>query len=684
MNKSQAIMYSQIMKLLIALEEPISINAIAALLDVSTNDVNQFCVTIQSLLIGFTHNDNTSPIDLAGKKLHKRHLSNGLSPPLNLKYFGGLQEHDAFLLGHMMRHIEDHLKVAEVPFLGYTEGDWDIFYAPDIPRILKGAVSESLWYSCHYLVAHALKIKEEHLKKKYTSIIRKLVFSLARPLLEFTASTGVVLDLDALEKWSPKIFSLPASPTSKDLKTARGLGQSLTAMIACLDHYMCRETPEINCLSRVCSRLYRRICKGTLHPEIMMEAAVAIRHEDECSCADYNFGCGTEGVGIAAKIVKADPTPANKGVLARCLRVTAQDLYRKRGVRMAEGAVSLYRRLASEDQSYTLDLIRSLLTWVHVLSRKRLDVGPMLNEALDLCRALVSDSQGSSPIPTRELAFALLKAGDLSRRIEIDPPCDYYHESSEVVRNLNATWPSPKHAGWHLHVLKETATEMEANSEASYVRGIITSGEALPVYLESLNLVRELARTDPAVYRALALSNMVNYGSLLIKHQRFDEALPPLEECVTILSCQRDAGRLDLETESLLSDSLRLLSECFTAQGKWAEALSTALESKNAAERVLKHDDDLMYQRDLGKAYKQYALCLAASDQLETALIYSARAVAVYTSVILDEGSEWHPPPPSEKSDEDLLEELQLFHRLCVRRNNRKSRALLTTAPTTA
>ncbi|TFK22874.1 hypothetical protein FA15DRAFT_757670 [Coprinopsis marcescibilis] len=650
--------YEAVVGMIVVLFEPLSPHAIASILgpeDISLDDVCQLLVKIQPLLRDYTPNDLQRPVLFRQETIREYFTHDAPSP-----YRFDPEMQHSYLLRLLINHIHNQLTPSNLPFLGYSTGEWDIFTIPSIPVVPKQGVPDTLWYSCHQLVFHAVGITKEHLK--YNRALRDLILSRLRPLLEFTASTGKVFQLDLLTVWDSHLLIVPASK-SQDLRVLRKAANSLFAMANCLEEGTCRDDEAVR-LSQVSIPMYRKILSCYHDPDIQQELAYAIRQScicfDSLERSDESLAYAMEAVGVARQLVSSNPHICGyENVLARTLRSATFPVGKLRSlndaITVAEEGVAIHRRLAMMHKEYEPDLARSLqnLADQYASADQETDAFEAIEEALTINRRWIAEYPGVVAWE-HEIGFVLQDLAHIHTTFgHLEKGMQYDREAINLLTRLYATSRTVKHAAdlsWSLHTISENYAELGQHEMA--VDGL----------RQAVEIRRELAGVHPREHEPRLSYSLHAYADVLGKLRLFEEALGAIREAIDI-DRRRVADSGGLEPQNALAASCYMYGLILGSAERYKEAMIPALEA------IALYRKPGAEQRYLGYALRHYAWYLAASGEYDLARRHAQEGIQIFARIL----SEWVGPIDHVDVVRDRLElaMLHLFNRLCKRRGKR-------------
>ncbi|TFK17154.1 TPR-like protein [Coprinopsis marcescibilis] len=195
--------YTILMGALVTLEEPLSRRGLAELyapVGVTEDDVHRMCMLIRPLLQNYSKDDPTRPIRLLHLSVQE-YLAQRAPRPFRID----CEVPNSKLVKLCLLAIQRELTPANVPFLGYSDGEWawDMNYmleqTPKIPDTGRTSLPELLWYSIQYFDKHWRSLREEA-NEEHTSLLREIIVDNPRPLLEVVVSTRSMINIISFER----------------------------------------------------------------------------------------------------------------------------------------------------------------------------------------------------------------------------------------------------------------------------------------------------------------------------------------------------------------------------------------------------------------------------------------------------------------------------------------------------
>ncbi|TFK20735.1 hypothetical protein FA15DRAFT_759160 [Coprinopsis marcescibilis] len=486
--------YTILMGALVTLKEPLSRRGLAELYapdGVTGDDVHRMCMLIRTLLQNYSKDDLTRPIRLLHLSVEED-LAQRAPRPFRID----CEAHNSKLVKLCLLAIPRELTPANVPILGYSDGDWawDVMERPrKIPVVGRTSLPELLWYSIQYFDTHWRSLREEA-DEENTTLLRAIFVDNPRPLLEVVVSTRSMIDIISFER---KVS--PCRPPS--LALARWRAKIYVSLSRCLWSAIERETEALPLLQEAVG-LYAPYKDEKPETTMELEFARSLAWLAQCQ---WSLGC---------------PDDALPHV---------------------EEALPISRRLAlTHANEARVALTHPLDTKRHVLRAMN-----QFNEACDIDMELVDlyrELAVGQPEKFQDrLALALLNLA--SSLIECKKP------EEAIVVSLEGVEFSRKH-------MNESSLAALLHNHAGYVGDAGRPAEAVECCQEAVEIGRRFARNNPEEMTAiLTLSrSLVRLARYLYVCDRVPEAIPFSREAIEI--CHRLAAMYPSIFELDLVDSL--------------------------------------------------------------------------------------------------------------------------------
>ncbi|TFK23728.1 hypothetical protein FA15DRAFT_447486 [Coprinopsis marcescibilis] len=557
-------LYHTVVGAIVTLKEPLSPAAIVSIYDghegLDIASVQAICTRMGPFLLNQDSTDIHKPIRLINDSI-KIYLTSRAPSPYRIDS----KKQNLDLGRLLLLTIGKQLNKTNVPILGYTEGEWDIFHVPGIPLLKKGDIVEPLWYSCKFLLHHLLAIPSDLFQKSHVTLVTEILFPNIRSFLEVTASLGeVVPDLQALVQ--------SISPPGSKLTTlfpswAEPLAQCLFSMATCLDE--CCRSQEAVLIIEHAVQLRQQICEVTQDSGAREALALAMRMHAIClySLSRYEsmLEIAQEGIKISRELMTVDedrflPT------LVKMLRTLASTLSKngyKSAVEVATEAVEACRKLVNVDANkYEPDLAVCLHVLATSLSACERYSGAekALSETTEVYRRVIAlepntlSYQTELPMVLEDRATALEK---LSQR---DKAIDMRREAVALTRTLL----SMDH-----QYQRNLCDSLDSLSIAYY--WCHRYHDAIEAVEEVVPLRRDLVSQDPKTYEstlATSLYDLALYHECLGNHTKAIEFGEAAAEIQARLAAARTSPTIELS----LRDSFHNLFIAYNACGRYAEA----------------------------------------------------------------------------------------------------------------
>ncbi|TFK17480.1 TPR-like protein [Coprinopsis marcescibilis] len=469
--------YRRVMGSIVTLREPLSSHGLALLYEpdgLALSMIENLCKSLQPLLQNYDPKDPQKPI-------HLLHLSvrEFLTKRAPLPYRLETAENHTKLSLLSLLLIKNNITRHTMPFLGYTEGQWDIHSIPNIPTIAKDAIPEPIWYALRFVVDHTLEVGPGNTEASHLTLLRDVMFCNPRPLLEATAAIGSVVDLPRARKWLES-----AGPNTLDESSLRSLAKALSDIASCLEDG---------------------------------------KHGGE------GLPAAQEAVSVLGQIASSDPDPSIQRDLALSLRVASKSLVARQrypdALRCIEDAVTLTRQSAPMNlAAFRLPLVQ-FLRWqgkVLITLERPDDAVRVCGEALRMCRDISTEN---TVIPKVELAYTLFaQAWNLSE-------CQRHSEGVELLAEAVATFRGL--------VLEDAPAFLEhltnaLYNHASYLTDMDRHEEALGPIEEALSVYRELAENIPGEFDGVLAATLHQRAITLGQLERYSDVSVPILEAIAI------------------------------------------------------------------------------------------------------------------------------------------------------
>ncbi|TFK23050.1 TPR-like protein [Coprinopsis marcescibilis] len=519
--------YNIVMGALVTLHEPLSCQGLAALYEpagITESDVHRVCTLVRPLLKGYSKDSPRQPICLLHLSVQEYLVQQAPQP-----YRIDCAVHHRRLSRLSLLVIQKDLTPDnDIPHLGYSEGDWvwgiPMPYIPFVPTLLRGSISEHLWYSIRYASAHERHGGSEKVDDEHEALLRDVVVDNSRAFLEMAASTGSMVDIILLQR-----KALPNG--TQDIAHARWMAKAYFSMAVCL--YGAKRKAEALPLFQEVVSLYR------LHKD-----------EDPSLSVELEFATGLTWLGDCLEFIDRsdDALPLVEEALSVFRRLSLTHPY----IPGEEASVD------AENVQVQLGWTLESLAWSLFACGRHDEAIPLGNEAIEVRRQLaakdptqkayLADSLHNHAtylegVGRRDEAIALAQESlDMRRELGLENPERFADKLSESMRKLAYNLYSSDQLDEAI-TLSQEMVEIDrrlAENDASYNRDLAFSLFDHALYLRSVGRTAEAVghlteavairrQLDPDVYLAYCLADLA-YS--LNACDRWEEAIPLSEEAI--------------------------------------------------------------------------------------------------------------------------------------------------------
>ncbi|TFK23890.1 hypothetical protein FA15DRAFT_670093 [Coprinopsis marcescibilis] len=537
--------------------------------------------------------------------------------------------HRSRLFKHLLTVIHTQLDYVNIPILGYTTGDWNIFEVPAIPLLDKQDIPEELWYACKHAGAYATAVSLKH--TPLDAFLDTVVLSNSRALLEITSSMGSCLTGVQLIMMSSLIKSrLESTFTQDHVHGLREVAQSLYVISCCLDDAL--RIDEASTAAKGAISIYRRITTCTTNPKMKEEMALAMRLSSRCLSElghhEEYLNLSKEALGIAKELTSIDPHgfEITHATLLRnhSYALQAQGEH-KLGVELAEEAVAIVRKLsAAHPQTYDIDLASSLysLAYHYNTCEKNEAALKVGDESVALYRRW---ERSSSPLQRANRLSSL--AGALANQAIYLANTKHTSRSIRRSKEAIAIWRRILEDGIVRHARIEADLAYTLHSLAYHLRNCDRNLEAIEAIEESLSLRRRLVETSIGSLGTLEVhmaDSLHNYAALLADLKRTDEAITAGLKAISIrrryLAIYRNEGVIPIKPIVLETDlawSLHNIADHYYTCDRYQDAVASVTEAVQIRRKLVDRDPaNTEYNSSLAVSlhnYSRYQLSANAS-----------------------------------------------------------------------
>ncbi|TFK17174.1 TPR-like protein [Coprinopsis marcescibilis] len=585
---------------LVTLEEPLSRRGLAELYapdGVTEDDVHRMCMFIRPLLQNYSKDDPTRPIRLLHLSVQE-YLAQRAPRPFRID----CEVHNSKLVKLCLLAIQRELTPANVPFLGYSDGDWawDVMESPrNIPIVGRTSLPELIWYSIQYFDKHWRSLREDA-DEEHTTLLRAIIVDNLRPLLEVVVSTRSMIDIISFERkvlpCGPPSLSLARGRAKIYVSLARSLGtagrsvEALPLLQEAVGLYALRkdEKPETT------MELEFAVCLAWLAQSVWHFGRPddALPHVEEALTISRRLALSHVN---EARVALTHPLETKRRVLGAMKQYSeACDI----DVEL----VDLYRELAvGHPERFQYRLASALWNLASSLGncKKNKEAIVVNQEAIGLLRKSLDDS-GLATVLQNHVVYV----GNAGR---VDEAVKCGQEAVEIQRRLARDNPEEFNAdlAHSLHNL------------ALYLNGCGRATEAIPYSCDAIEILRGLAAKNPSIFDPDLASSLYNHVLYVRKTGRADEVVECCQEAVEI---QRRLVRDNPEEFNAdLAQSLHNLAYDLDVCGRAPEAVPYSCEAIEIRRRLAAKDPSI-FELDLADSLHNHAIYLETLGRLQEAL----------------------------------------------------------------
>ncbi|TFK16900.1 TPR-like protein [Coprinopsis marcescibilis] len=557
--------YTILMGTLVTLEEPLSRCGLAELYapdGITEDDVHRMCMLIRPLLQNYSKDDLTWPIRLLHLSVQE-YLAQRAPRPFRID----CEVHNSKLVKLCLLAIRRELTPANVPFLGYSDGDWAWDVVGEIPKIPdagRTSLPELLWYSIQYFDTHWRSLREE-VDEEHTTLLRAIIVDNPRPLLEVVVSMRSMIDMTSFER---KV--LPCGPPS--LALARGRAKIYVLLARSLG--IARRSVEALPLLQEAVNLYalRKDEKPETTMEFEFAACLAWLAESLWHLGRFDDALPhvEEALTISRRLALSQ---ANEARVALTLPLETKRHVLQAMKQYSEACdidmelVDLFRELAAGHR----ERFQHWLAWAlwNLASslgncKKHKEAIVVNQECIELLRKSLDDSGLANVLHNHAL-----HVGDAGRADEAVECCQ---EAVEIRRRLAHDSPE-----------KFNTDLAQSLFLLAFYLGAGRADEAVECCQEAVEIQRRLARDNPEKFNANLSHSLHNLANNLYVCGRAPEAIPYSCEAIEI---RRGLAAKDPSIfEPNLADSLHNHAIYLNTLGRLQETLDCRRESDNIRSR---------------------------------------------------------------------------------------------------
>ncbi|TFK22230.1 TPR-like protein [Coprinopsis marcescibilis] len=505
--------YDIVLGALVTLQEPLSRSGLAGLYapdGITEDDIHGICMLIRPLLQNYSKDDVNQPIHLLHLSVQE-YLVQRAPHPFRID----CEVHHKRLIRLCLLAIKRELTPANVPTLGYSDGDWAWDAAeklPCIPVLLRTSLPEPLWYSTRYFDAHWRSLREEA-NKEHIALLHEIVVHNPRPLLEVVASTRSTIDIVSLQR---KV--LPHGPPG--LALARLTAKTYISLGRCLGK--AKRAAEALSLFQGAVGLYDPYKDENQDLAVKLEFAASLTWLGRCL---YKLGRPDDSLprveaalDICRRLTLTHPNEARLA-LAHSLETKGFVLDKMKrfddAYRIDAEVLDLYRQLAvvhPERFQRRLGLGLRNLAWSLDVCKKHVEAAVVMQEEVELRRKMIE----RDPDTSARLATSLGRWARYLRNAGRIPEADEYgREAVEIRRRLAHSNPEK----YNIHLagsLYNLASDLDDCGRVA---------EAIAFSYEAVEIRRELVANDPSKFGPNLARSLNNHAIYLQKLGRTEEAL---------------------------------------------------------------------------------------------------------------------------------------------------------------
>ncbi|TFK17677.1 TPR-like protein [Coprinopsis marcescibilis] len=657
--------YTILMGALVTLEEPLSRRGLAELYapdGITEDDVHRMCMLIRPLLQNYSKDDQTRPIRLLHLSVQE-YLAERAPRPFRID----CEIHDSKLVNLCLLAIRRELTPANVPFLGYSDGDWawDVMgEIPKIPDARRTSLPELLWYSIQYFDKHWRSLREE-VDEEHTMLLREIIVDNPRPLLEVVVSTRSMIDIVSFER---KV--LPCGPPS--LSLARGRAKIYISLARSLG--IARRSVEDLPLLQEAVNLYalRKDEKPETTVELEFAACVAwlaesLWHLGRCDDALPHV---EEALTISRRLAMSQ---ANEARVALTLPLDIKRHVLEAMKQYSEACdvdmelVDLYRELAvGRPERFQRRLASALWNLACSLRGCNKDEEAIVvnQEAIELLHKRMDESGLATVLQNHALYVGKAgradeavecgqKAVEIRRRLVRDNPkkfsADLAHSLVRLAYDIDVCGRGPESIPYSCEAIEryrrlaaKDPSIFDPNlassiyNHALYVGKAGRPAEAVECGQEAVEIRRRLVRSNPEKFNASLAHSLFRLAIDLDVCGRAPEAIP--YSCKAIELYRRLAAKDPSVFELVLASSLYNHALYVRNAGRPAEAVECCQEAVEIRRRLAR-DNPEKFNVDLAQSLFRLALNLHICGRGPEAIPYSCEAIAIYRGLAVKDPS---------------------------------------------
>ncbi|TFK24780.1 TPR-like protein [Coprinopsis marcescibilis] len=616
--------YTILIGALVTLKEPLSRRGLAELYapdGVTEGDVHRMCMLIRPLLQNYSKDDPTRPIRLLHLSVQE-YLAERAPQPFRID----CEVHNSKLVKLCLLAIRRGLTPANVPFLGYSDGDWawDVMESPPkIPVVGRTSLPELLWYSIQYFDKHWRSLREE-VDEEHIMLVREIIVDNPRPLLEAIVSTRSMIDIRSFER---KV--LPCGPPS--LSLARGRAKIHVSLARCLWSTTGRKAEALPLLQEAVG-LYAPYKDEKPETTVELEVALSLAWLAQCKC---RLGCPDdalphveEALTISRRLALSHVYEARMA-LADSLETKQQALIAMKQDNKACDTlvelVDLYRELSGgQPEKFQLRLAMALWNSARNLRDcKKHEKAIVANqEAISLLRESM-DELGLAKVLQNHAVY-VRDAGRADEAVE------WRQKAVEIRRRLARENPEKFNADL-AHSLHNMAFDLDVCGRTP--EAILYSCEAIKIY-------RGLAAKDPSIFDPNLADTLHTHALCIGKAGRAAEAV---ECCQEVVEMHRQLVRGNPgKFNANLAHSLHNLAVNLDVCGRVPEAIPYSCEAIKIF-RGLAAKDPPIFEPDLARSLRKHALYVGNAGRADEAVEFCQEAVEIQRRLARDNPEKSNP-----------------------------------------
>ncbi|TFK29061.1 TPR-like protein [Coprinopsis marcescibilis] len=512
---------------------------------------------LHPLLQDYSSNNSQQPFRLLHLSVQEYLTQRAPSP-----YRLSSEEHEATLSRLALHVLKNELTPTNIPMLGYSGGDWIdemTTEVPEIPYLLKEAVSEQLWYAGQFVGDHTLSMAIDGLQQSHIHLLRDLVID-SQYILEMTASIGNLIKIGPLRKRTLEL--LPEA--GLDNEVIRRTAKTYLRLANCLKAEL--RYAEARPIAEDSAALYRQLATSdhndiSFGVEMTLALNVLALSLDPLDRREEGLHIVEEGLDIARRLTAMD-LESHRPILASVLHTKSVLLNHlekhAEALEPAMEVVKLYRVLSTT-------------------FREILDAVNAGQKAANIYRRLVQTA------PEQFARVFLSTISDLAIDLRV---CGQHEEAIRVTEDRIA-------------VLRGVATLMDPTKfepllgDALHGHAVCLgmcgrNADALEPGQEALEIRHRLALSDPELFNTDLATTLHNMVCDLNACDRQVDALPYLEELVTVRrqSAEQDPDKHEYPLHGLLYHYANQLAEC----GRYFAVMEKSKEAVEVARRLANKD----------------------------------------------------------------------------------------------